>query len=91
MPEVVGADGLSLGSNPTGTPAHEGDAGLFDFPQARPAPSGITQGEGFSGLVSDTALMEEQSFPVSGCASGGCYEQEGCHDRCLTIRLGVPV
>lgn len=91
MPEIVGADGVRLGGNPTRKSALAGDAALDGCPPAGPALSALSQGKSPSSLLTDTAPMQEQDLYVSGGASGGSYEQEGGHDRCLSIRLGVPV
>lgn len=47
LPEVVGADGLSLDINPTMTSAYEMNAALVGFPWTRPTLSGLLKGEGF--------------------------------------------
>lgn len=68
---MVGADCFSLSSNPTRMSANEGDAALSSSPWARPNPSRLSQSEGFSGLLSGTAPMEDDGLPVSGCVSLG--------------------
>ncbi|XP_038163380.1 uncharacterized protein LOC119798106 [Cyprinodon tularosa] len=87
LQEAAGADGRSISGDPSGTSPHERNPTMGSLSQVKVTyPPSYAKSHG--SLHGCTAPMAEQRDTGTGCPNGSGAEQKGCHNRCLSVRLG---